>query len=218
MLTSEMMFCETKGIWDKYITHPFIVEMAEGNLDIKRFRKYMLQDYLYLKDYVKVFAAILMKAKTMDETVFLANNIKAVVDETLRVHVPYMEKIGLRKSTIEKASSNITNLGYTNYMFSVAMQESFVEGIVAILACSWSYAYIAKTMVDKYPKALEHKLYGAWFNGYCCKEYQSVNKELIAYIDKLTENYSKREQERCVEIFKNCSLFELEFWNMSYKI
>ena len=46
------------GHLPRYLTHPFVTQMADGTLPTEKFRYYMLQDYLYLKDYVKIFAAI----------------------------------------------------------------------------------------------------------------------------------------------------------------
>ena len=47
--------------WEETTKKPFINEMALGTLSSEKFRNYMLQDYLYLLDYVDV----LKKMKSM---------------------------------------------------------------------------------------------------------------------------------------------------------
>ena len=48
-------------VWQKYLTHPFIIGMIDGNLDKKKFAFYLMQDCLYLRDYAKVYATAFMK-------------------------------------------------------------------------------------------------------------------------------------------------------------
>ena len=70
MLFSEELFDEVKEIWDDYLKHPFVKGIGEGTLDKEKFKNYLIQDYLYLKDYAKVFAMVLVKARTMKEMKF----------------------------------------------------------------------------------------------------------------------------------------------------
>lgn len=59
---SQTLYARAEKIWPRYLCHPFVTQMADGTLPPEKFRYYMLQDYLYLKDYVKIFAAIIQKA------------------------------------------------------------------------------------------------------------------------------------------------------------
>ena len=43
--------------------------MADGTLPEEKFRYYMLQDYLYLRDYVKIFAAIIRRLMILSRSV-----------------------------------------------------------------------------------------------------------------------------------------------------
>ena len=56
---SRRLYERVKELWPQYLRHPFVTQMAEGTLPVEKFRYYMLQDYLYLRDYVKIFAAII---------------------------------------------------------------------------------------------------------------------------------------------------------------
>lgn len=63
MKLSEKLYLSAKEIWDSYYEHPFIKGIGEGSLDINKFKYYMIQDYLYLLDYTKVFALGVIKSK-----------------------------------------------------------------------------------------------------------------------------------------------------------
>ena len=64
MTMTERLLEATKEIWDGYNETPFVKGIADGSLDHEKFKYYMIQDYLYLLDYTKVFSIGTAKAKT----------------------------------------------------------------------------------------------------------------------------------------------------------
>ena len=91
-----------------------------------------------------------------------------------------------------------------------------LTGLVTLLNCSWSYAYIAEETVKRYPHALQDARYGAWFAGYVSEEYRRTNQALIDRIDALAASVSEERVGRLCEIFEKCCLFDLRFWDMVY--
>ena len=63
MKFSEELFDEVKEIWDEYLKHPFVKGIGEGTLDKEKFKNYLIQDYLYLKDYAKKYTILNNKIK-----------------------------------------------------------------------------------------------------------------------------------------------------------
>ncbi len=63
MKTSERLLNASKTIWDAYNEHPFVLGIQNGTLERDKFRYYIMQDFLYLKDYAKTYAVGVAKAK-----------------------------------------------------------------------------------------------------------------------------------------------------------
>ena len=206
---SQTLYARAEKIWPRYLCHPFVTQMADGTLPPEKFRYYMLQDYLYLKDYVKIFAAIIQKADDFEQIRFLSG-------ETFRTHIPYMKRLGITEEEIHSARPHMDNNAYTHYMLWEAQTGDVLTGLVTLLNCSWSYAYIAEQMVQRYPQALQNKTYGAWFAGYLSEEYRKANQDLIDRIDALAASISPQEENRLCELFEKCCLFDLRFWDMAY--
>lgn len=61
MKFSQTLYESVKDIWKSYYIHPFVVGIGDGTLDIGKFKYYMIQDYIYLLDYVKVYALGVVK-------------------------------------------------------------------------------------------------------------------------------------------------------------
>ncbi len=64
MNTSERLLNATRDIWAAYNEHPFVLGIQDGTLDQNKFRYYIIQDYLYLEEYAKVFALGIAKARS----------------------------------------------------------------------------------------------------------------------------------------------------------
>lgn len=216
MKLSEILFNSVEHIWNSYLTHPFITKMADGTLEIEKFKYYMLQDYVYLKDYIKVFAVGSTKSNEFDEIKFFCDNMYAVLDETYKVHIPYMKRLGITEKDIMNVTPHIDNTSYTKYMLYEGQNGDMLSCLIAILSCSWSYAFISKKIVEKNKSCLENETYGEWFNGYYCKEYQETNEKLIQKVDNLSNNLSQKTIDKLTEIFVNCSIYEAKFWDLAY--
>lgn len=216
MKLSETLYAQVQDIWPRYLSHPFVTEMAHGTLPKEKFRYYMLQDYLYLQDYVKIFAAMIQKAEDFEQIRFLCGEMSATIDETFRTHLPYMKRLGIGEQEIACATAHIDSSAYSHYMICEAQAGDVLTGLVALLNCSWSYAYIAEKTVEAYPEAVNDESYGSWFAGYVSPEYKKTNQALIDRIDALAENIDGKKTRHLCEIFKKCCLFDLRFWDMVY--
>ena len=49
-------------LWERMVAHPFVVEMGEGTLPVEKFRRYFLQDYVFVDDLVAMTAMGIAKA------------------------------------------------------------------------------------------------------------------------------------------------------------
>ena len=217
MKFSEVLFSEVKEIWDGYLEHPFVKAIGEGSLDKEKFKNYLIQDYLYLKDYAKVFAMGLVKASTMDEMKFYHESIKGILDDETGVHVNYLKEFGLSTEEVEEYKSELTTESYTNYMLGIALKGDSKDIAMTIMPCTWSYYYIGKHLYETYKENLKDNFYTPWIEGYASNEFREYTQEWIDYIDDICNDISEVKKERLKDIFIKSSLYEMEFWNMANK-
>ena len=215
MKVSQRLYDSTKNIWRLYLTHPFIRKLKDGSLDITKFRRFMLEDYLYLFEYVKVFAIGLSKTKDFDLMKMFAESIDAILNHEMDIHRAYMKRIGISDDEVKNFRPSLNNTSYTSYMLSIAQAGDVIDTVTAVLACSWSYAEIGYyTASDE--NALNHEFYGQWIKGYSSKEYQDTNNMLINLLDNITKDITEEKYKRLEEIFVNCSMYEKYFWDMAW--
>lgn len=223
MKFTDILFKENKEVWEGYLEHPFLKEMADGTLNLESFKYYMIKDYLYLFEYLKVFSIGISKVnygknslEAIEIVDKLSGSLTAINWEVDNTHKKYMKRIGITEEDIKSAKSSLTNIGYTSYMLAKANEGDVINTIIAVLSCSWSYAYIAKNLSEKYPKMLENNFFGEWVKSYQDKVYQEENQKFMELVDRLCANLEDSRKEELKEIFHICSIFEMKFWDMAY--
>ena len=204
-------------VWEKCLNHPFVAGIGDGTLDVEKFKFFMLQDYLYLFDYAKVFALGVVKSRDPELMRTFARNVDAVLGGEMNIHRAYMKRLGITEEQVFAVQPALDNLSYTNYMLSVASTGTPTEIVASILACSWSYAEIGQALA-KIPGALEHPFYGEWIQGYASEDYAATNDALIELMNELAKDAPAEQLKHLTEIFVNCSRYELGFWDMSWEM
>ena len=205
------------SIWEDCLKHPFVTGIGDGTLEVEKFRYFMLQDYLYLFDYARVFALGVAKARDPELMRTFAANVNAILGGEMKIHRAYMKRLGITEAQVFAVKPALDNLSYTNYMLSVANSGTPMEIVASILACSWSYAEIGQALAA-IPGAAEHPFYGEWIQGYSSEEYAATNQALIELMDSLAADASEDQIAYLTEVFVNCSRYELGFWDMSWEM
>lgn len=217
MKLTEELYKEVDSLWHSYYKHPFVKGIGDGTLDIEKFKFYMLQDYLYLLDYAKVYALGVVKSDNEDVMKKFATLLDGILNGEMKIHKYYMNRLGISKEEIHNIKPSLANLSYSNYMLSVSQSGTLLDLSVSLLSCMWSYLKIGEHLND-IPESTEHEFYGEWIRGYNDEEYRKTTQWLIDLIDQLGENCSEKEKSKLKEIFINTSKYEYMFWDMAYKM
>ena len=204
-------------VWEACLRHPFVTGIGDGTLDMEKFRYFMLQDYLYLFDYARVFALGVVKARDPELMRVFAANVDAILGGEMKIHRAYMKRLDITKEQVFSVKPALANLSYTNYMLSVAQTGGPMEIVASILACSWSYAEIGQALAA-IPGAAEHPFYGEWIRGYASEGYASTNQALIELMDSLAADAGEEQLAYLTDVFVNCSRYELGFWDMAWDV
>ena len=213
MKISEILLSNIKPLWDEAAEKDFVIKMAEGTLDIKSYKKYMIQDYLYLFDYIDILKDIKALSDNDDISAFLEATIREVEEELKRVHIPSMKNLGINVEEISKSDQNEVFAGYLSFMKSSVAKYGINAGLIGLLQCSWCYAYIAKKVCEKHSKEIGNSSYKNWFEAYTCKAYIDANQTWIDVVDRECMNIDKSDTDIMVEIFKECAVYENKIWD-----
>ena len=176
----------------------------------------MIQDYLYLIDYAKLFALGSVKAIDVETMRKFGEMLHSTLNVEMDLHRQYAKKFAISEEELENAQPASSTLAYTHYMLQVAQNGTLAELVAALLPCMWSYSEIGKELAE-IPGALEHEFYGEWVEMYSSKEFGELSNWLKDLMNKLAIGKSEEERKKLEEIFLNTSRFEFLFWDMAYR-
>ena len=214
MTFSARLHEKLQPVWRQNHDHPFVKGLGTGELDEAKFRFFMVQDYLYLIEYAKLFAIGAVKATDVDTMSKFAELLDGTMNTEMELHRQYAKEFGISLEELENAEPSPVTLAYTHYMLHVGNNGGLAELVAALLPCMWSYAEIGKEL-DSIPGARNGK-YGEWIKMYADDEFQTLNDMTIRMLDELAEGKPEHELKRLEEIFLNTTRFEYLFWDMSW--
>lgn len=217
MKLTDLLYEDVRSIWEGYLEHPFVKGIGDGTLSLDRFRFFMLQDYLYLYDYAKVFAIGVVKARDPELMRHFSQLVYNTLNGEMEIHRKYMARLGITETEAASVKPSIVNTSYTRYMLEIGHTEGILELLVSILSCSWSYQQIGAAL-NRIPGASEHPFYGEWIQGYTSEEYVADNQMIMDLVNELGSHCTEEDISHLKDIFRTCSRYEALFWDMSYNM
>lgn len=206
-----------RPMWEQSLACPFLQGIRDGSLPKEKFMFYMVQDYLYLKEYVKLFALGVVKSGDIPTMRYFQAYEAQILNTEMETHRSYMAHIGITPEEAENAETAPENQAYTDFMLARAWEGSAADAAVTVLACAESYEYIARRIIEEDPSAAEHPFYGEWVRSYGDPDYAASNRELEKLMDSLTSSASEADRRRFRDIFVKCTRCEDAFWAMGWR-
>ncbi|MFD1599808.1 thiaminase II [Halobellus rarus] len=201
-----------EDLWDAQKRHPFVRELADGNLDEAAFRTWLEQDYRYLLDYARTFALLGTKATaetTMGHCFEVAN---AIVDEEMDLHRSFAGDYGLTPGDLKTVRKAPTCEAYTDYLLRSARERPLPVGAAAVYPCGQGYLDVAEHMAELGDG--EHR-YTPFVEEYTSESFRDSVAWMRGLVDHCAaEHPSLRDEMETA--FRRSAELEYAFWEMAY--
>ncbi|WP_010096587.1 thiaminase II [Ornithinibacillus scapharcae] len=213
---TDRLYENVQPIWEKNHNHPFVQGIGKGTLDRDKFVYYMKQDYVYLIDYAKLFAAGVIKARELEEMGKFAQILHETLHIEMDLHRKFAAEFGISREELEETKPTPVNIAYTRYMLNVAQNGSLAEVVACLLPCAWDYWEIGRLLKKQYKDTLASNPYAKWIETYDSETFGEGAKWLINLMNELAEGKPERELAVLEEHFQMTSKYEYLFWDMNY--
>ena len=207
---------KVEDLRQKAMEHPFVDGLGSGKLPKEIFKYYLVQDYLYLIDYAKIFALGAIKARDIELIQNFTNSQNLILNSEMETHRGYMKEFGISLEEANRSKPSQINLSYTHYMDTKTAQGGVEEFVAAILPCMWGYLEIADRLVEKFG-IQEDNLYKNWLEMYTSDEFREQTYYFKDLINQIALPKTSDELDYLEEIFVNTTKYEYLFWDMAYK-
>ncbi len=214
MAFTDELYVAAQPIWDAQLAHPFVRGIGDGSLDEARFKRWVLQDYRYLKEFARVFAWAAAKAERLESMGWYAAVLNLTLNTEMGLHRKYAERFGLSGEDLETAPIWPTTRAYTDFLVRTAADGDMADLVAALLPCAWGYVHVAQQLVQLEPPADQR--YADWVAQYASQEFAQAAEWLKAEMNRLAEDASAEKRARLKELFLLSSRYELAFWQMCW--
>jgi thiaminase/transcriptional activator TenA len=203
-------------VWEDGYNHPFVQELGQGVLDKEKFKFYLLQDYLYLLQYAKVFAIAAVKSHTEELMTGFTMSQYYILAGEMNLHREYMAGFGVAQGEILTVKPSLYNRTYTANMLSYGLTGGLAEVLASVFPCAWTYADYGRRLKEQYADRLESNYYKSWIETYASDEFSDSFEWFYDALDQLVANMTEEQRGRIEEIFISSVEFEYLFWEMAY--
>ncbi len=202
---------ESTDIWNKCVNSKFLIQMQKNNLEKEIFLKYLIQDSLYLRDYLKTYSYGFIKCKSWEDMNFFASSINYVNSTENSTRIDYLKDFNLSDNDIDKMQKSKECKEYTRFLLSIGKNEDISSILAAVLPCMISYNYVFDKVSKQTPNILSG-YYAPLVNDYVNDKYRRVIKLWTHFADRILQNVSREKLLKLKDIFYRASIHELLFW------
>jgi len=195
--------------WSEYTNHKFLSDLVSNKLPDKNFKKYLVQDYIFLQQFLKILALSVYKSDSLEEINRSVNFIKGI-DREIKLHISYCKKWKIPLKSLNNIKVERANSAYTDHVLRVGKNGSNLDIFSCLSPCIIGYGEIGFKLSKI--KNWEKSKYSSWIKMYSSKEYQQVAKDNINYLDILYMSNKKRNLSKLKSNFKKSTILERNFW------
>lgn len=189
-------------VWREAINHPFLDGVRGGELPASAFERWLVQDYLYVRDLLGFQARLLARTPRPAQAV-VAGGLVA-----LEAELSWFEDLAGRRGLSLDVSRHPTTVAYRKLLDGLE-GESYGAGITGLWTIETAYLEAWTGSAPGHPEYREFVEHWTTpeFSGYVSGLEQAVGAAL--------ETASKHELERAEEAFLAVARLERDFWGMA---
>ena len=184
--------------------HPTVAGIARGDLDPTVFRSWLEQDYLFLLDYVRVFARLAWQAPD--------GHLGDLVD---LAHSTWHEELALHRSLAAEFDADLfgavagpATAAYTGFLLDAA--ADYGRGLAALLPCMWGYSTLGRMLAEHPPP---EPRYARWVAAYADPGFAALAARCGQLLDDAHAEGLVDEQTG-TEAFDAAMRHEVAFWDV----
>lgn len=204
---------DVKPVWHRFVNHPFVLALGNGELPLESFKGYLVQDYLYLVHFARANALASYKAKNIQDIAAGAKIVQHIHTE-MKLHIDYCKSFGIEREEIEATEEHQACTAYTRYVLDIGQSEDWLGLQVSLAPCLLGYGAIAKQLhVDPRTKT-EGNTYWPWILNYVADDYVQAVQTGCELMERNAVLHSPSRIEELVKIFIHATKMEIGFWEM----
>lgn len=203
------------GGWPAYTRHEFVLLLARGDLPEAAFRRYLVQDYLFLLHFARAWGLAVYKSDTLSEMRRAQSLVAATLDVEIGLHIEYCRGWGLSEAAMSAEPEAMETVAYTRFVLDRGVAGDRLDLEVALAPCVIGYAEIARERWADPATKRDGNPYREWLDMYAGAEYQSLARDAVQALDEqLARRGGEGRLPALAACFTTATRLEADFWQM----
>lgn len=182
------------------LKHPTVAGISRGDLPEPVFRSWLEQDYLFLLDYVRVFARLAWQAPDA--------HLGDLVD---LAHATFHDELALHRSLAAEFDADLDGAvkGAPCAAYTAFLLEStagYADGLAALYPCMWGYSTLGARLAEDPPA---DPRYRRWIDTYADPGFAALTRRCAQMLDEAAPDPARAEV-----LFREGMRHELSFWDV----
>ena len=200
------------GLWERMVTHPFVMEMGDGTLPRAKFRRYFLQDFVFVNDLVAITAMGVAKAPDLAAAGVLNTFLSGILDPESDLFVRAFEQLGASEGEYSAASASPTTQAFGDFMVRTGLDGDFVDIATVLYVTEGTYLDWGTRLIEA-GKRPENPVYREWIDLHGPAVLGGLVDWLHGYLDGVDAPGRRAGIER---VFVTALRYEYLFWEAAY--
>ena len=210
-LTQELRH-KYRDLWRRVVSHPFVMELGDGELPVEKFRAYFLQDYVFVRDLVSITALGISKAPDFEAASRLNRFLVGVLDPENDLFVRGFKELGASEEEYRSVNASPTTQAFGDFLMRVGVEGDF-EDIVTILYVTEGTYLDWATRLAEAGKRPQNPVYREWIDIHL----PNVLGELVAWMGGCLDGADIGARRARIERrFVTALRYEHMFWDAAY--
>ena len=200
------------ALWERMVTHPFVLEMGEGTLPAAAFRRYFLQDYVFVNDLVAMTALGLAKAPDLSAANPLNQFLTGILNPENDLFVRAFAELGASEAEYASASANPTTQAFGDFLMRVGLEGTFEDVLMLLYVTEGTYLDWGTRLLQA-GKQPAQPIYREWIELHGPAVLGNFVSWIAAHLDQADLAHRRARLER---IFHTALRYEYLFWESAY--
>ncbi|MGQ0677546.1 MAG: thiaminase II [Rhodospirillales bacterium] len=201
--------------WERYTWHGFVRQLGQGTLPEAAFRRYLIQDYLFLIHFSRAYALAVYKADSLEDMRRDGGVMNMLLNHEMSMHVKFCEGWGIAESRMAAMQEDRACTAYTRFVLDAGQAGDVLDLHTALAPCVVGYGEVAERLMADKATRLKGNPYREWIEMYASDAYRKVAADAVGQLDRL---YRRRAGpgrfQPLARLFAAATRLETDFWQM----
>lgn len=202
------------GEWELAATHPFVEGLAVGTLSMPQIRHYLLQDGLYLQNYVQVCRILAERVPAEADKKLFIDSALLSEEAELGIQEQLLDELGL--SWAAEPAGTATQ-AYICQESSAARHPSALVALAGATPCTVLYAEVGRRLAMRPETKKTDHPFRLWLDLYADAAVQKMATQWIECLNRYALETDFPEQVEALNAFAASMQCEVDFWEQAWQ-